>query len=183
MSGLDLSDVTDAEILRYTKCDTELSTPSADSDYMALELSSDGTTFTELGKWNESTLRSIAGYNYVTYQHILTSSYLTNAFSLRFRRHSDNDDNTYDGCLIDNIRVIYPSVTGQNSVAYEYKNGTSMATPHVVGLASMLRSANSGLSYTQIKNIIMSSGDSLSALSGKTVSGKRINMYASLAAL
>ena len=179
ISGIDLSSLHDATIAWYTQCDTELSAPSANSDYMALEYSSDGTTFTELGKRNELTLRNTNrfGDNYITYLFNPPSSNLTSTFSLRFRRHSDNDDNNYIGCLIDDIRILYP--VG----AYKSLPGTSMATPHVVGLASMLRSANSGLSYTQIKNIIMSSGDSLSALSGKTVSGKRINMYASLAAL
>lgn len=120
---------------------------------MALEYSSDGTTFTELGKRNELTLRNTNrfGDNYITYLFNPPSSNLTSTFSLRFRRHSDNDDNNYIGCLIDDIRILYP--VG----AYKSLPGTSMATPHVVGLASMLRSANSGLSYAQVKNIIMQS--------------------------
>jgi subtilisin family serine protease len=88
---------------------------------------------------------------------MLPSQYITSGFTFRFRRVTNATDNNYDGCFVDNIRIVHPDVFSQDAVAYEYKDGTSMATPHVVGLASMLRSANSGLSYAQVKNIIMQS--------------------------
>ncbi|MFA6256104.1 MAG: S8 family serine peptidase, partial [Candidatus Absconditabacterales bacterium] len=63
---------------------------------------------------------------------------------------------------------------------YDYSNGTSMATPHVAGLASLVWSYRPDLNYSDIKNAIIQGGDSLVSLSGKTVSGKRINAYTTL---
>ncbi|MEI7557621.1 MAG: S8 family serine peptidase [bacterium] len=58
-----------------------------------------------------------------------------------------------------------------------------MATPHVAGLASLAWSARPNLSYAQIKNVILNSGDAIGSLAGKTVSGKRINAQNVLLAL
>uniref|UniRef100_A0A486XV01 Serine protease, subtilase family n=1 Tax=Rheinheimera sp. BAL341 TaxID=1708203 RepID=A0A486XV01_9GAMM len=60
--------------------------------------------------------------------------------------------------------------------AYASYSGTSMASPHVAGAAALLWSVNPDLSAAEMKTILMESGDSLAALEGKTVSGKRINL-------
>jgi hypothetical protein len=73
------------------------------------------------------------------------------------------------------------STTGDN--IYWYSHWTSMATPHVVGLASLARSFRPDLSYQEIKNIIINSWDFLDNLSWKTVAGTRINVYQTLYAL
>ena len=74
------------------------------------------------------------------------------------------------------------SSIGPNTNSYDYWDGTSMATPHVTGLAALTWSYNSNLTYTQVRNIILTSGDSLASLSGKTVTGKRVNAYSALLA-
>ncbi len=58
-----------------------------------------------------------------------------------------------------------------------------MATPQVAGLASLVWSYRPDLTAVDIKNAIMANGDSIASLSGKTVSGKRINAYKTLLAL
>lgn len=60
---------------------------------------------------------------------------------------------------------------------YGYSSGTSMAAPHVAGLAALLWGYNPDLTLTQVRNAIINTGDSLDSLSDKTVSGKRINAY------
>lgn len=64
--------------------------------------------------------------------------------------------------------------------AYSSYNGTSMATPHVTGAAALYASTHSGASAAQIKNAILSSAVSTSSLSGKTVTGGRLDANAAL---
>ncbi len=101
---------------------------------------------------------------------------------IRARRYSDDIADQTDNmwCMIDYIQLEWIS---ENGLAYWYKNWTSMATPHVVWLASLAWSSSPWLSYSQIKNIIIDSWDPLAALSWTTVSGKRINAQNTLLTL
>jgi subtilisin family serine protease len=58
---------------------------------------------------------------------------------------------------------------------YQYLSGTSMATPHVSGVAALLKVVNPGMSNIQIRNRILGSVDKVSSLSGKVSSGGRLN--------
>ena len=60
---------------------------------------------------------------------------------------------------------------------YSFMSGTSMATPHVSGVAALLKAKNLSLTSGQIKNIILSTVDPKVSLSGKVVSGGRLNAY------
>lgn len=66
---------------------------------------------------------------------------------------------------------------------YVWLSGTSMAAPYVTGLAVLLKSVSPTLTPAQMKTLIMSTGEALPALAGKTVSGKRINAYNALSQL
>jgi subtilisin family serine protease/subtilisin-like proprotein convertase family protein len=58
---------------------------------------------------------------------------------------------------------------------YTELSGTSMATPHVAGVAALVLSANDTLSVSELKDVILASGDPIPALEGSTVSGRRVN--------
>jgi thermitase len=101
---------------------------------------------------------------------------------IRARWYSDDiaDQTNNMWCMIDYIQLEWIS---DNGLTYWYMNWTSMATPHVAGLASLAWSMRPEIGYQAIKSVILGSGDSLASLSWKTVSWKRINAYATLMAL
>ena len=53
---------------------------------------------------------------------------------------------------------------------YGAMSGTSMATPHVAGMAALILSANPSLGYAQLKDLIMRSSDPVRGLSRKVIS-------------
>ena len=55
--------------------------------------------------------------------------------------------------------VNYPSTGTADGRYFELMNGTSAATPHVAGLAGLLFAVNSGLTNTQVRNIIEQTAD------------------------
>ena len=132
------------------------------TDYLGIEIYN-GVGWTEVEKFNQSD-QGEATYDITTYKNP--------NFSIRFHWHTDASDNDYLGCLIDDIKIV-DSSSSQGS--YQYMDGTSMATPYAAAVAAVVWGRNPSLSVSQLKQKIMNTGDSLSSLSGKTVSGKRIN--------
>ncbi|MCL2371850.1 MAG: S8 family serine peptidase [Defluviitaleaceae bacterium] len=63
---------------------------------------------------------------------------------------------------------------------YSSMSGTSMAAPHVAGAAALLKAYRPGLSALEIKRIILASADRLPGLSGKVLTGGRLNVKAML---
>ena len=72
---------------------------------------------------------------------------------------------------------IYSTIPGGS---YDYKSGTSMASPQVAGVAALIQAYNPNMDALQIKQVILNSVDPVSALSGKCVSGGRLNAYKAL---
>ncbi len=66
------------------------------------------------------------------------------------------------------------------SNSYKSLNGTSMATPQVSGAITLLWAQCSKLSAAEVKKVILSSVDKVPALSGKTVTGGRLNVHQAL---
>lgn len=64
--------------------------------------------------------------------------------------------------------------------AYDVFSGTSMATPHVTGVAALLKAYAPGRDWRAIKNLILAGGDTLPATE-QTVTGKRLNVQGALA--
>ena len=63
---------------------------------------------------------------------------------------------------------------------YQSYSGTSMATPHVAGLAALVWSKQPNLTYLQVKDALLTTGDAIPALIGKVDSGTRINAQKAL---
>jgi subtilisin-like proprotein convertase family protein len=114
--------------------------------------------------------------------HYPSSYSNTNIVSVAATDHNDGLAyfSTYGLTTVDlgapgvDIKSTYPN----NS--YGTISGTSMATPHVAGAAALVLSYNDTLTLTELKTILMDSGDTVSSLAGKTVSSKRLNVFNAL---
>lgn len=78
------------------------------------------------------------------------------------------------------IQRLAIETTEVEALAQNVYNGTSMATPHVVGLAALIWAANPDYTYGDVIQAIYNSGDSVAALEGKTVTGKAVDAMGSL---
>lgn len=63
---------------------------------------------------------------------------------------------------------------------YESLDGTSMATPHVAGVAALAWSLSPQAGYTTIRDAILAGGDPVASLSGRTATGRRLNARGTL---
>lgn len=77
--------------------------------------------------------------------------------------------------------AIYSSTSGSDT---EYKtfNGTSMATPHVSGVAALIWSAFPNASLSEVRQRLLVGVVPIQALNGQTVTGGRLNAFRSLSA-
>jgi len=72
------------------------------------------------------------------------------------------------------------NTTKMNSDVYHVLNGTSMATPHVSGIAAMVWAYNPNYTYADVVNSVKLGGDSVAALQGNTVTGRAADANGSL---
>ena len=72
---------------------------------------------------------------------------------------------------------ILSTIPGNN---YDFMVGTSMATAHVTGLAALIKSQNMNRDWIAVKNLVLSGGDPIPSMTGKTITGNRISAYGSL---
>jgi serine protease len=63
---------------------------------------------------------------------------------------------------------------------YGYLSGTSMATPHVTGVVALLRSLHPDWNYSQVIDQVLTTTAATSSLSGKTVTGGRLDAGAAV---
>ena len=93
---------------------------------------------------------------------------------LRFRMLSDSSV-TDDGVHLDDLRVLCPAVT-YDAGDFDFLHGTSMAAPHVSGAAALMWADTPGVSVAEIRQRMLGNVDALPSLTGRTVTGGRLNV-------
>ncbi len=158
--------------LEYKMC---LETESG-YDALFIDASQNGSDWENIYGWTGST-----GGAFYSFEEDLTAYDGRPSVYVRFRLKSDSSA-AYDGAYIDDIKVTSSSAT-YTGTEYAYFSGTSMATPHVSGLAGLTRAYRPNLTNLQIKQAILDNVDTISSLGGKVLTGGRINAQKTLSAL
>lgn len=71
--------------------------------------------------------------------------------------------------------VTIASCYNSSDAAYVYMDGTSMATPHVTGVAALVWAQNPGWTYAQVRSKILASVKPIASLAGKSATGGCVN--------
>ncbi len=80
-----------------------------------------------------------------------------------------------DGVHVDDVSVTIPGTTHVGT-EYTFLNGTSRAAAHVSGVAALLWAAQPNLTASEIRTLVITSGDPVPALASFVASGKRLNL-------
>jgi len=103
----------------------------------------------------------------------------SSTFYLRFNFHSDSDTDVAEGWFFDDVTITAAS-SSYNGTEYQYMQGTSMAAPHVSGVAALIKALNPSSNNTEIKAAIENSVDLKASLSGVVATGGRVNAHNAL---
>jgi hypothetical protein len=118
--------------------------------------------------------------------HYPSNYFLPNIISVAATDHNDALAIFTLGASNYGLRTVHVGAPGKSILStwpgntYNTISGTSMATPHVTGLAALLKAHNPSHNWIAIRNLIFAGGDFKPSLDGKTVLERRINAFGSL---
>ena len=135
-------------------------------DYFQILGSADGVHFSG-SQWSGST----AG-TFVSLSSDMSAFDGSATFVPALRLLADGDGVTGDGGYLDDLALacLRPGAESYNTIS-----GTSMATPHVTGVAALIKAAHPSYTVAQLKDTILGHTDKLASLSGKVATGGRLD--------
>jgi subtilisin family serine protease len=151
---------TGCRLLYNLRLDTQ-----ATHDYFQVDGSADGLNFSG-SQWSGSTSGAFVGVS------TDMSRYDGGSFFPALRLTSDADGVTGDGGYVDDLTLQCLKASAED---YTTISGTSMATPHVAGVAALVKAAHPSYTVAQLKNAILSGVDPLGSLTGKVATGGRLD--------
>ncbi len=142
-------------------------------DLFHIEASDDSVNWTTLNSYSGSTF----GYFFELIDDLTSFDGMGTVY-VRYRMETDASK-TADGAFIDDFKVTCASSTYDGS-EYEYFNGTSMAAPHVSGIAGLIKASVPRLSNEDIIDAILNSVDVNCLYDDKIATLGRVNAYKAL---
>jgi subtilisin family serine protease len=123
------------------------------------------------------------GTNTDTSPHYPSSYDLANIISVAMTDHNDDYDSlsNYGAVSVDLAAPGADVLSTLPGNSYGYGSGTSMATPHVAGVAALIRALSPGVPSTQIKTLILGSVDDITDPSKPTLTNGRLNAFFAIA--
>ncbi len=164
---IDLSRKWLSRLTYYLRMETE-----AYRDFLYIEASTDGIN------WTNTSGAGYTGSRWGSFSNDISAYDGQPTVYIRFRLVTDSQ-NTADGVYIDDVDIIAISHIYDGD-EFQFLQGTSMAAPHVVGLAGLILTRYPTLSLEDLRWRILNGTDALEGLTGKVATGGRINANNSL---
>jgi subtilisin family serine protease len=100
---------------------------------------------------------------------------------LRFRLVSDGEAEA-TGIFIDDVTITQVAALDPENPNYAFVSGTSSSATIVSGIAALVMSERPDLTHREVREVVLSSVDTLPSLAGKVATGGRVNARAAVAA-
>jgi thermitase len=140
-------------------------------DYFQIFGSSNGTDFSG-STWSGST-----GGAFIGLTTDVSAYDGSAAFYPALRLTANSDGTVGDGGYVDDLSLRCLRASSED---YSTISGTSMATPHVAGVAALVKAAHPSFTVAQVKAWVLGGVDSLGSLHGRVATGGRLNACKSL---
>jgi subtilisin family serine protease len=127
----------------------------------------------------EFTPGQTAGSSMVTFQTMPILNLGGHSVKMFFEYRAGSSPTAAEGFWLDDVHLeCFAPLSAP--LAYEFLQGTSMAAPQVTGAAALLWSLKPSASVTEVREALLDSADPVASLSGKTVTGGRLDVAAAL---